>query len=47
MADPENQRWLNALWHHIVGTPLDASDYYGNTIKMLSMIVVSGNWWSP
>jgi hypothetical protein len=47
MVGAQNQRWLNALWHYVVGTPLDASDYYGNTIKMLSMIVVSGNWWSP
>ena len=21
--------------------------YYGNTLKLLSMIVMSGNWWSP
>lgn len=43
----ENQQWLNTLWRVVAQTPLEASDYYGNTIKLLSMIVVSGNWWAP
>jgi hypothetical protein len=47
MVGAENQRWLNALWRFAVDTPVTASDYYGNTIKMLAMIVISGNWWTP
>ncbi len=47
MVAANHQPWLNALWRHVVNTPLGASDYYGNTIKMLSMIVISGNWWAP
>ncbi len=47
MVGEENQRWLNALWRFIVDTPVSESDYYGNTIKMLAMIVISGNWWAP
>jgi hypothetical protein len=23
------------------------SEYYGDTIKLLGMIVMSGNWWKP
>lgn len=47
MADAENQAWLNELWRFIVDSPVSESDYYGNTIKMLAMIVISGNWWAP
>jgi hypothetical protein len=47
MVGAENQRWLNALWRFIADTPVEESDYYGNTIKMLAMFVISGNWWAP
>jgi endo-1,4-beta-D-glucanase Y len=40
-----DQKWVDALWMSITGAGLNA--YYGDTIKMLSMIVISGNWWSP
>lgn len=47
MSDSSNQAWLNSLWSQITSTPLSADDYYGNTLKLLSMIVVSKNWWTP
>lgn len=47
MAESRNQAWLNALWATLTATPLSAEGYYGNTVKLLSMIVVSGNWWRP
>jgi endo-1,4-beta-D-glucanase Y len=47
MVDASNQAWLNALWDLIEATPLDAGGYYENTLKLLSMIVMSGNWWAP
>lgn len=47
MSDSSNQAWLNSLWSQMVATPLSADDYYGNTLKLLSMIVISGNWWAP
>lgn len=47
MSDSSNQAWLDSLWTQMVATPLASDDYYGNTLKMLSMIVVSGNWWKP
>ena len=45
--DSSNQIWLNGLWREMMATPFELSDYYGNTIKLLSMIVVSQNWWNP
>lgn len=47
MTDSSNQAWLNSLWARMNATPLANEEYYGNTLKMLSMIVVSGNWWTP
>ncbi|HEV7731145.1 MAG TPA: glycosyl hydrolase family 8 [Candidatus Binatia bacterium] len=47
MVNATNQAWLNALWDQVVGTPIGASDYYGNTLKLLSMLVLSNNWWAP
>jgi len=49
----ENQQWLDALWKAVIsdswedGIPFDGSEYYPNTIRLLVMIAVSGNWWLP
>jgi len=45
MANPEGQKWLNALWADLLQRDPAHEDYYGNTIKLLTMIVLSGNWW--
>lgn len=47
MVDAANEDWLDALWAEIVRTPREDEEYYGNTLKLLAMIVLSGNWWSP
>ncbi len=47
MADGSSQQWLDDLWDLIVATPLDAEGYYENTLKLLAMIAISGNWWVP
>lgn len=47
MIDKSNQDWLNDTWKLIINKSADDEDYYGNTIKMLSMIAASGNWWAP
>ena len=47
MIDAANQHWLDALWAEIVQTPREDEEYYGNTLKLLAMIVLSGNWWPP
>ncbi|MFD0588627.1 glycosyl hydrolase family 8 [Paenibacillus sp. GCM10027627] len=47
----DNQQWLNQLWDYhtdaVNPTSAEWRYYYGNSIRLLSMIVVSGNWWSP
>ena len=47
MVEAGNQAWLNALWDLVVTTPASVDGYYENTLKLLSLIVLSGNWWAP
>jgi len=47
MVDKQNQQWLNKLLAYLIGYKLKDFDYYDNTIKMLDMIVISGNYWPP
>ncbi len=45
--DESNQQWLDDLWQHINQKPLQNEDYYGNTLKLLSMITITGHWQKP
>jgi endo-1,4-beta-D-glucanase Y len=45
MVNSSHQSWLNTLWNLIDGT--EAQLYYDDSIKLLSMVVMSGNWWTP
>ncbi|MFD0587994.1 glycosyl hydrolase family 8 [Paenibacillus sp. GCM10027627] len=45
--DASNQQWLNDLWDYSAAIDTEEEIYFGNNIRMLSAIVVSGNWWSP
>ena len=47
MCDAANQDWLNALWDYVVASDSRDDRYYGRTLKMLCIIAMSGNWWSP
>lgn len=47
MSDPTRQKWLDALWNDLRNQKPDDEDYFGNTVKLLTMIVISGNWWQP
>ncbi|MEE9349421.1 MAG: glycosyl hydrolase family 8 [Flavobacteriaceae bacterium] len=47
MADTSNQAWLNTLYSNVINTSINSSGYYENTVKLLSMISVSGNYWNP
>lgn len=47
MAGPENQEWLNKLWDYIAHFKLKDFDYYDNSIKMIDLIILSGNYWAP
>jgi endo-1,4-beta-D-glucanase Y len=48
MADISNQGWLNKMYEEVVtNNDLRDGDYYSNTIKLLSLITISGNYWNP
>ena len=47
MANAQNQQWLNKLWDYIVGFKRKDFDYYDNSIKMIDLIILSGNYWAP
>ena len=47
MASPENQEWLNKLWDYVTRFKLKDFDYYDNSIKMINLIILSGNYWAP
>lgn len=47
MVDQKNQKWLNDVWDYLVHFKLKDFDYYDNSIKMLDMIILSGNYWEP
>jgi endo-1,4-beta-D-glucanase Y len=45
IVDAENQKWVDGIWAHLADAQIE--DYYGDTIRLISMIVISGNWWAP
>lgn len=55
MASPAYRLWLNKIWALTAQAPLlpggrfrnQDYGYYENTIKLLCMIILSGNYWSP
>ena len=40
-----DQAWVDSLWSDIAAT--GAQGYYGDSIKMLVMLTMSGNWFQP
>jgi hypothetical protein len=47
MVDESNQQWLNKVWDYSIQFKLKDFDYYDNTIKLLNMVIISGNYWAP
>ena len=44
IADPKHAEWLSRGWHYIS----DKRElYYPDTINLLSLLMISGNWWPP
>jgi endo-1,4-beta-D-glucanase Y len=44
-ASGTNQAWLDALWGELAAGGIE--EYYGDTLRLLAMIVLSNNWWTP
>lgn len=47
MIDAGNQDWLNKLWTHINEYKIQDNDYFGNSIKLQCLLIISGNYWTP
>ena len=47
MVNPTNQIWLDKLWRDVASRKIGEDSYFGNSIKMICLIVLSGNWWTP
>ncbi|WP_064745672.1 glycosyl hydrolase family 8 [Paenibacillus sp. UNC451MF] len=47
MINSSNQTWLNSLWTKMANTSTSSIGYFENSIRLLVMITVSGNWWAP
>ena len=45
VVDARHQAWLDPIWAWLVAD--DGGEYYADSIKLLSMLVISGNWWAP
>ena len=45
MLDRGGQAWLDALWREMVERP--PSEYYGDSLKLMSMLALSRNWLTP
>jgi len=47
MTDIENQEWLDDLYAKTLSMSFNGGGYYGNSLKLLSMLTISGNYWVP
>ena len=47
MIDADNRDWLDALWSSMEEKPAADEDYFGITLKLMAMIVVTGHWARP
>ena len=47
MSASTNQTWLNGVYDYLVAQSFDSNTYFPNTLKMLDLIVLSGNYWPP
>lgn len=45
MSDSAHQDWLNRLWDRIEAA--EPEGYAADSVRLLSMLVMSGNWWVP
>lgn len=47
LLQKDNPNWTINLWNHILSVPIESSTFFGNTLKLMAMIVATGNWISP
>ncbi|WP_428330633.1 glycosyl hydrolase family 8 [Mucilaginibacter sp.] len=47
LVDQKDQPWLNHVWDYLTAFKMKDYDYYDNSIKLLNMIIITGNYWNP
>lgn len=47
MISSTNQTWLNRIWSYTADYPTSEGNYFSNSIRLLTWLVISGNWWTP
>ncbi len=47
MLDTTNQEWLDDLYARVLLSNAASGGYYDNTLKMLALLTISGNYWVP
>jgi hypothetical protein len=49
LAGTQSDVWVQAVWDHLVSAGEESSgeDYYADTLRVLSLVILSGNWWAP
>lgn len=45
IADATNQAFLNQGWGYLAS--IKQNEYYGDSIALLTLLLLSGNWWPP
>ncbi|MCK5782154.1 MAG: hypothetical protein KAH10_06160 [Flavobacteriales bacterium] len=43
----KDQKWLDDIYNYVSKMNVTKSNYYESSIQLLSMIVISGNYWTP
>ncbi len=47
MTDRESQEWLDDMFESLISKKFGDYKYFDNTINLLSLLVLSGNYWTP
>jgi endoglucanase len=47
MADGESQGWLDDMYGSLITKKFSDYKYYDNTINLLCLLILSGNYWTP
>jgi endo-1,4-beta-D-glucanase Y len=47
MIDARDQPWLDRLWTRLSAERTSEETYFDQTVALLCMVAISGNWWSP
>lgn len=47
IAEKGNDAWILSLWNALLAKPIDECTFYENTLKLIAMIIATGNWLSP